>query len=667
MSLRSIALLFVALAVAACSRQVPMLPQPPQRSEAWDPAVVEAMASLPLQEGGRVKPFATLAAYTLYFVHGRRDLKFGWTGADGTVAKVTLEPTEWLLDVWCFPDQAIDYPLFRIEHTGVLDALGISNEGQTLDFQYLSYRQMLERGERLGELARQFRPIEPRDRSAVQEHLVNSYAQLVVYHKLHQQLAALHADFQVTGAELRTALGGGERVRLGDIVAHADSFRKLVQSAGSDLESEKLGNTSALLATLVKLVEGDDGPSIFPPLAAVEVADRWHGLGEVVDAALRGSGRAEHAAMLQHLQAAITAKDSAARGRELRSFRDAVAAAANTRGEFDKVELETTYFRQSWHYRSIHWFLLGFVLAAVSWLVPRNKLIWWASFGITTIGLAMLTWDIGLRCVISERPPIKNLYDTFLFIAAMAVLTLLIAEYIVPRRIALALAPLLGAMLVMFARMFEVSKGEDTMAPLVAVLDSNYWLATHVTMINTGYAAGIGAAVLANAWVLVRLLRVAHPSDPLPKALMRMTYGVTCFSLMFSVVGTIYGGVWANDSWGRFWGWDPKENGALMICLSQIALLHARMSGWVRDFGFVVWSCVTGMVIFFSWFHVNLLGVGLHNYGFSTGLRDAVWIGYSVEALFVVLGTVDVLLWPDPARRRAPEPVGDADAALAGK
>jgi hypothetical protein len=96
-----------------------------------------------------------------------------------------------------------------------------------------------------------------------------------------------------------------------------------------------------------------------------------------------------------------------------------------------------------------------------------------------------------------------------------------------------------------------------------------------------------------------------------------------------------------------------------MICLSQIALLHARMSGWVRDFGFVVWSSITGMVIFFSWFHVNLLGVGLHNYGFSSGLRDAVWTGYAVEAGFIVLGTVDVLLRPNPApvKRRSPLPL----------
>lgn len=222
-----------------------------------------------------------------------------------------------------------------------------------------------------------------------------------------------------------------------------------------------------------------------------------------------------------------------------------------------------------------------------------------------------------------------------------------------PRRIALAAAPFVGALLIMFARIYEVSNAADTMDPLVAVLDSNFWLATHVTTINIGYAAALVAAILANVWIVMRVCRLSHPSDVPAKALVRMCYGVTCFGLVFAVVGTILGGVWANDSWGRFWGWDPKENGALMICLGQIALLHARFTGWVRDFGFVVWAGIIGMVTVFSWFHVNQLGIGLHSYGFSAGLRTAVWSCYTVQMGFLIVGTVDVLLRPSPARAAA--------------
>jgi ABC-type transport system involved in cytochrome c biogenesis permease subunit len=117
-----------------------------------------------------------------------------------------------------------------------------------------------------------------------------------------------------------------------------------------------------------------------------------------------------------------------------------------------------------------------------------------------------------------------------------------------------------------------------------------------------------------------------------------MTYGVQAFSLIFSVVGTILGGIWANESWGRFWGWDPKENGALLICLSQIALFHGRMGGYLRATGFAIASIFTGCVVVFSWWGVNLLGVGLHSYGFTSGLW--MWIIYfwGFQAMVMIAG-----------------------------
>ncbi|MCK5941934.1 MAG: hypothetical protein KAI24_08210, partial [Planctomycetes bacterium] len=119
-------LLVALLVVAACSRPAPRLEGEAERTQPWSDQVVEQIASAPVQSNGRVKPLSVLAAFTLYDVHGRRDLKYSTTGADGAMQKVTLEPTEWLLDVWCYPRQAARYPLFRIEHTGVMDALGFA-------------------------------------------------------------------------------------------------------------------------------------------------------------------------------------------------------------------------------------------------------------------------------------------------------------------------------------------------------------------------------------------------------------------------------------------------------------------------------------------------------------------------------------------------------------
>lgn len=117
-----------------------------------------------------------------------------------------------------------------------------------------------------------------------------------------------------------------------------------------------------------------------------------------------------------------------------------------------------------------------------------------------------------------------------------------------------------------------------------------------------------------------------------------MVYGVICFALLFSVVGTILGGVWANESWGRFWGWDPKENGALLIVLSQLALLHGRMGGYLRDHGICMAAVFGGCVVAFSWWGVNLLGVGLHSYGFTSGIWGATRAFWATQALVILLG-----------------------------
>ncbi|MCA8952675.1 MAG: cytochrome c biogenesis protein CcsA [Planctomycetes bacterium] len=650
---------FGAALAGGCSRPSPAYDGTMQRTAPWDPDLVETMASLPVQENGRVKPLGSFAAFLLYAVHGRRDLKFtvgqgeGGRGEGGQgegAQRVTLEPTEWLLDVWCYPDQAADYPLFRIENTGVLDALGIENAGQTLNFDYVTFREVGNptTRARLEELADQYLAIDAKERDAVQEHVVQLYRQLRLYENVHLQLAALHTVFKVEGDELRTALGG-ETIRIGDMVRRSEPFRELVKSANRNLQDPKLGNMMAIFGELDELAR-HAALGLFPPAAGQET---WNSIDAPMMTAFRGDTENGQAAMFLSLQDAIAADSQAAKATGLRQFHDAVVAAAKARGEYGAIDTETEYYRASWHYKALHWFIFGFLLAGVCWLVPKNRLLWWASFGVTSFALCLLCYDIYLRCVITGRPPITRLYDTFLFIAAFSVLTLLVVEWILPRRIALGLAPLAGALLIMLARMFEVSDGKDTLDPLVAVLDSNYWLATHVTMINTGYAAGLAASALALAWVFVRVTRIAHPSDALSKSLVRGVYGVSAFSLVFAVVGTIWGGVWANDSWGRFWGWDPKENGALMICLSQIAMVHARMSGMIRDFGTVMWAAFTGMVVMFSWFHTNLLGVGLHNYGFSSGLRDGVWTGYSVHLGFMTVGAIDVWLRPDPVRAAA--------------
>jgi ABC-type transport system involved in cytochrome c biogenesis permease subunit len=198
------------------------------------------------------------------------------------------------------------------------------------------------------------------------------------------------------------------------------------------------------------------------------------------------------------------------------------------------------------------------------------------------------------------------------------------------------------------------------MPSLVAVLDTNFWLATHVTAITIGYAAGLFAAILASIFLLSKLFQISRKDKSYYTSLTRMTYGVLCFGVIFSTVGTILGGIWANDSWGRFWGWDPKENGALLIVLSQLVILHLRMGGYIRDFGIAMLAAFGGIIVAFSWWGVNLLGVGLHSYGFTSGISTALNTYYIVQAGIMVLGAIGHLLELSRQQSQVPETVSFA-------
>ena len=164
---------------------------------------------------------------------------------------------------------------------------------------------------------------------------------------------------------------------------------------------------------------------------------------------------------------------------------------------------------------------------------------------------------------------------------------------------------------------YNLSLDGDTFIVLQAVLDTQFWLATHVVTINFGYATTYRGrrcgAPCTSCWPTCFRCSI----DDARRKLLRMLYGTLCFAIFFSFVGTVLGGLWADDSWGRFWGWDPKENGALMIVLWNALVLHARWGGLVKGRGLATLAIGGNIVTTWSWFGVNELGVGLHAYGAS--------------------------------------------------
>jgi ABC-type transport system involved in cytochrome c biogenesis permease subunit len=231
------------------------------------------------------------------------------------------------------------------------------------------------------------------------------------------------------------------------------------------------------------------------------------------------------------------------------------------------------------------------------------------------LGVAGGTVLLGLRIFITAMQPGTNLYSSFLFVGWGAALLALIATRRMPDGYGEMLAGAAGFLSLWVSMAFAPSS--DSMAPVVAVLNSKFWLLTHVLTIALGYSGCLIAGVAAHVYLV---LVARGRTDEAVSRLRAFLYGTLRFGLLFAFIGTVTGGIWADRTWGRFWGWDPKENGALLIVLWCSALLHARPNRLIDDHAFAAGCIVGNAIVAVAWLGVNLLGVGLHSYGFTSGL-----------------------------------------------
>lgn len=247
-------------------------------------------------------------------------------------------------------------------------------------------------------------------------------------------------------------------------------------------------------------------------------------------------------------------------------------------------------------------------------------------------GIVTHSIHIGLRVYILGRPPVGTLYESVLFVALICVCGFAFLCWKQKSNIGILLGSIAGILLLLTAQGFV---GEDTMANLAAVLNTSFWLGTHVLCITIGYGTCLIASLMAHYDLTARWLKPTDRNAALQRS--RNLKTMIILSLLFTTVGTILGGIWADQSWGRFWGWDPKENGALLIVLWLAWLLHGRISQHITEVGFVVGSALLSIIVVLAWFGVNLLNVGLHSYGFISGIALGI-AAFSVAEIIIVGG-----------------------------
>lgn len=607
--------------------------------EPWEKETVELLEALPVQDGGRVKPFSTYAGFKMLGLHGARSMKVEGKGDE--VFK--LKPTEWLMDTVFRPELAVDHPTFRIDNSKVLEAIGIASKGRRDRY---SYKEIVDGREKLVELAQSYEPIDKKERDPVQQQTID-----LAYNMRSYESLLGYFGFARYGVSLG---GSGEagvpdrRVDLSSVMTTAPEIRS--QIARTQQQGEQIDERMQLL--LQQVLDGANfakfGLFMLPPESASK--KNWLSAGNAIMEVMTMESTEPETAIAD-IKSLETAVRSLSEGeKEFRDkfgdFKKEVEKRAESRGEFSFVSTEVSYFKRDYFLNAMVLFLIGSICALGMWGMGQSKVgkgFYWATFGFTAIATILCVVAIVIRSVIMQRPPVGNLYDTIIFIGTTGVLFALLIEWMSRKSFALGLAPILGTTLLILARRYEVGDAADHLDPLVAVLDSNYWLTTHVITITLGYSAGLLASMLSCVYVLMRGLNLDDGNKDLRRALSKAVYGSICLTVFLALVGTVLGGIWANYSWGRFWGWDPKENGALMIVLWTLAILHARLGGIIKEWGLHLASMFTACIVAFSWWHVNFLGVGLHNYGFTAG-KGTIWLFYAVMLGFIMFGFLAMLV-----------------------
>lgn len=281
---------------------------------------------------------------------------------------------------------------------------------------------------------------------------------------------------------------------------------------------------------------------------------------------------------------------------------------------------------------------LAIVVFGLSRLFLRKPLLWLAVL-LGVWGVAEHTLGTGLRVLILGRAPVSNTYESLLWMGLVGIVIGLLFQ-IFNRRAYYLFAGVCAAFAsVLFAGLVPM---QDQTNALPAVLRSNYWLTIHVLTIVASYGVLAVASVLGHAFLFKNILfgktiDVERDAKSKSAPLVVQTYRSIQIGLILLTAGTILGGVWAADSWGRFWGWDPKETWALISIVIYFAVLHARYVGWLRDFGLAAAAVLGFAAIVWTFYGVNyVMATGLHSYGFGSG--GEVWVGAwaIAEILFLI-------------------------------
>ena len=586
---------------------------------------------LPVTANGRIVPLDSLARNSLLEIREKQTINTEpWKGWNEK-PKI-LSASEWLANVMMNATVADEWPAFRVDNPDLVSLLKLPEKdaAKHADGKHYSWNQIMPAMEAFQRENERVQKVESANRTAYENAVAKMHQRLILY-------ARLKNAVQPAGAP--------------DWPAELAAFEKMIPAGVAAVKAQQAGQKfdqtdfTAFAAYIqdFQFMSSLEPPLILPPNGARE----WRRMGDALLDAPRGVAVDEAIRDYAKMAGALAANQPDEFNSALKDYNSTLVPTQTK--ALAKARAEVFFNQMEPFYNAMVIYVLAGLLAIFSWFnlseTLRRSSVW-------LIGLAFVIHTTGLiyRMILEGRPPVTNLYSSAIFIGWGAVLLGIILEKFYKNGIGAVVSAGIGFITLIIAH--HLALEGDTMEMMRAVLDTNFWLATHVVAVTVGYASTFVAGFLALIYIL-RGFFTKTLDEATGRALARMVYGIVCFATLFSFVGTVLGGIWADQSWGRFWGWDPKENGALIIVLWNALILHLRWGGIIRERGLINCAIFGNIVTAWSWFGVNMLGIGLHSYGFTEAAFKWLVLFVVSQLAFIALGLLPAKWWKSFNARNA--------------
>ena len=559
---------------------------------------VSDWSTLPILHTGRIKPLDSFARITLKSFSGKEHINH-------------LNASEWLALSLFNPAKAIELPVFKIRD-------GERYNLPKRDNRLYSYTELSKVIQDHQSIISSLIETNKERWSSDQTDLINHYEHYILYTQILRSLSFL--------LPISTTDDNKNFLDYKKIQRDLNyKTKNIVQQKGTnlDLYTDEEREIS-FLSYQLKVIEQSANHNILFRIIPENWNDKdteWHSPWAILREGKSSPKSAEYIGFWHDMA-------SAHRSNNIKKWKESVVKAKEN---FNILSLKIEKIYNTLHllHLAFIFYIISFFLMVITNLYPI-KTIKKLSTILFASGIIAHIAHISLRVYILDRPPVGTLYESILFVSLICVIGFAYLGRRQKNNSGILLGSLSGIILLTTAQGFV---GEDTMSTLVAVLNTNFWLATHVLCITIGYGTCLIASLMAH-YDLVLRWRKPDQTDFSKHSFHNLKIMIL-LSLLFTTIGTILGGIWADQSWGRFWGWDPKENGALLIVLWLAWLLHGRISKHISDLGFIVGSAFLSVIVVLAWFGVNLLNVGLHSYGFISGIATALVLFCTFEAILI--------------------------------